>query len=177
MSDYDKIIFLTPSEIDELGVGINTDILFNKDEKNEQFPILLESLKSIIKNATIGSVGGSDVCIDVENSNCKIHLCISINGKLYMLQNEEIPFSVQIGSIPTCDQIRIFQRLISEHQITLDDLAADDIDTDVYKTLVINDMIGEDICTKKIEYLENMWEEQQKDPTLAQKSKNIINML
>ena len=58
--DNSKIIFLTPNQLEELNIGMDTSI-FREDEMEEQFPFLLDSLEQMVKETTLGDVNGSEI--------------------------------------------------------------------------------------------------------------------
>ena len=175
--DNNKIIFLTPNQLLDIDIGFPVETTFKPEEYNEQFPIMLDTLKEMVRETTLGCVNCSDIEIPVENSNCNVFICISINGKLCKLQNEEWSITDNLHGMPLNTQIKVFQRLISEGQITLEDLAAEDIDTSVYKKLVINELNGAIICKEKIDHLDKIWKEQKEDVQLSKQRQKIINNL
>ena len=101
-------------------------------------------------------------------------ICIEINGKLCKLQSEEWDVTDNLFGLPKCTQIKVFQRLISTGQITLDDLAIEDIDNDVYKKLVVNESNGQELYEDKIEFLERIYMMQKFDKKLMKKVNAII---
>lgn len=171
----DEIIFLTPKQLIDLDVGFPIQENFQKSEYDTQFPILLGTLKEMVKESTIGAVNGSDIVIPVENSECKVYICISINGKLCKLQSEEWDICNNLKGLPVERQIKVFQRLIMEKQITLEDLAHEDIDNSVYKALVVNELEGALIYQQKIQYLEEIYKNQLKDKNLLDKKQKILS--
>lgn len=170
-----KIIFLTPNQLTDLDIGFPVETTFHPEEYNQQFPIMLDTLKEMVRETTLGERNGSEIAIPIEGSNCRAFICISINGKLCKLQSEEWCVTDNLHGMPIQTQIKVFQRLISEGQITLEDLAAEDIDNSVYKKLVVNELSGALICKEKIEKLDNLWEEQKKDNELSKKLQKVIN--
>lgn len=172
--DNTKIIFLTPAEVQDLDIGFNMT-MFKPDEYYDTFPFLLDTLINMVKETTIGDINGSEVECPVENSDCKVFICVEINGKLCKLQTEEWDVTNNLRGLPVWAQVKTFQRLITEGQIALEDLAAEDIDNDVYKKLVVNDTIGSQLCKEKIEKLQKIYEEQCKDKTLVKKKERILS--
>lgn len=171
--DNTKIIFLTPNQLEELNIGMDTSI-FREDEMEEQFPFLLDSLEQMVKETTLGDVNGSEIELSVENSDTKVFICIEINGKLCKLQSEEWDITNNLYGMPKHTQIKVFQRLISTGQITLEDLAIEDIDNDVYKKLVVNESNGQELYEDKIEFLERIYMMQKFDKKLMKKVNAII---
>lgn len=171
--DNSKIIFLTPNQLEELNIGMDTSI-FREDEMEEQFPFLLDSLEQMVKETTLGDVNGSEIELPIENSDTKVFICIEINGKLCKLQSEEWDVTDNLFGMPKCTQIKVFQRLISTGQITLEDLAIEDIDNDVYKKLVVNESNGQELYEDKIEFLERIYMMQKFDKKLMKKVNAII---
>ena len=90
---------------------------------DDLFPFLVDSLKEMVKETTVGATNGSDIRFPVDDSDCGVYLCININGKFCKLQSEEWDITNNFKGLPPHIQIKLFQRLISEGQITLDDLA------------------------------------------------------
>lgn len=168
----DSIIFLTPLQLRDLDVGVDMSN-FHEDEFNRIVPIVVDSLKEMVKETTIGEQNGSSVTYSVENSDCKAYLCIEINGILCKVQSEE----VQSGYIPLNNQVKLFQRLISEGQITLEDVAAEDVDNDVYKKLVVNDLNGAELCRSKLEKIDYWVSEQSKDDLMNKRKEIVIKSL
>lgn len=172
--DNTKILFLTPNQLNDLDIGFPIQSTFNQDEYNTQFPILLDTLKEMVKETTLGEINGSEIGIPIEGSTCKAFICISINGKLCKLQSEEWDINDNLHGMPIYAQVKVFQRLISEGQITLQDLAAEDIDNSVYKKLVVNELTGAQMCKEKIEQLDKIWDEQKKNIQLSKKRQKIL---
>ena len=173
--DNDNIIFLTPKQLIELDIGIDPES-FEQNEYDELVPVLVDSIKEMIKETTLGDVNGSDIALPVENSNCKIFLCIEINGKLHRLQTEEYDTCHFNQGLSVSNQIKLFQRLISMNKVTLNDLAAEDIDNNVYKKLVINDLEGVNLFKKKIDIIDSIVKEQQDNLELAEKRDKVRKM-
>ena len=65
---------------------------------------------------------------------------------------------------------------IKEGKITLKDLETEDINTDVYKKLVINELNGSQICKEKLEKINKIWEEQKTDLELENKRKMLKSL-
>lgn len=174
--DNTKIVFLTPNQIKDMDIGFDIS-MFKPDEYEVLYPFLVDVLTQMIKETTIGDSNGSEIQLTAENSECKVFICIQINGKLCKLQNEEWDITNNFRGLPCHVQIKLFQRLLMEHQITLDDLAAEDIDTEVYKKLVINDLSGFQIYKKKLKELEEIVEKQSKDKQMIKRKERVINSL
>lgn len=171
--DESKIVFITPTQLAKLDIGFPIEENFKPDEYDSQFPLVLGTLKEMVKETTLGDKNGSEIQFPIENSQCIAFICISINGKLCKLQREEWDVTNNFHGMPIHTQIKVFQRLISEGQITLQDLAAADIDNNVYKKLVVNDLTGVQTCQEKIEYLEKLWKEQSEDPKYQRKLQRL----
>lgn len=171
--DETKVVFLTPNHLIDLDIGFPIEENFKPDEYDSQFPLLLDTLKEMVKETTIGDINGSEIQFPIENSQCVAFICISVNGKLCKLQREEWDMTNNFHGIPIHSQVKVFQRLISEGQITLQDLAAADIDNEVYKKLVVNDLTGVQSCRSKIENLEKIWKEQSKNPDFQRKLQKL----
>lgn len=174
--DNKNIIFLTPNQVRELDIGFDLSH-FKQDEFDDLFPFLVDSLKEMVKETTVGATNGSDIRFSVGDSECGVYLCISINGKLCKLQSEEWDITNNFKGLPPHIQIKLFQRLISEGQITLDDLATADIDNTVYKKLVANDLDGVSACTRKIQQLDKILEEQSKNKAMIRRKERVIESL
>lgn len=172
--DNTKIVFLTPKQVFDLDIGFDTS-MFKPDEYDDLFPFLVDTLENMVRETTLGDVNGSDVSLPVENGDCKVFVCIEINGKLCKLQSEEWDVTNNFRGLPTWAQIKTFQRLLMEKQITLEDLAAEDIDNGVYKKLVVNDLNGAQLCKEKIEKIREIYDEQCKDKSMVRKKERIIN--
>lgn len=172
--ESEEILFLTPTQLQELDIGFPVTETFKPDEFSDKFPVYLNALKEMVKETTIGDINGSEISIPVENSTSKVFICISINGKLCKLQNEEWMITDNLHGLPVHTQIKVFQRLISQGQITLDDLAAEDIDNNVYKQLVANDISGALICREKTEKLNELWEQQKNDKTYSKMRQKVL---
>lgn len=174
--DNTKIVFLTPNQLLDLDIGFPIETTFKPDEYHQKFPILLDTLKEMVKETTLGEINGSEIAFPIKNSNCKAFICISINGKLCKLQTEEWDITNNLRGMPINIQTKAFQRLISERQITLEDLAAEDIDDSVYKKLVVNELVGAQVCKDKIEQLNKIWEEQKENTQLSKKRQKILSL-
>lgn len=172
--DNTKIVFLTPKKVDELDIGFNIST-FKQDEWEDTFPFLVDTLKNMVRETTIGDINGSEIAIATENSDCKVYICVEINGKLCKLQTEEWDLTNNFRGLPLYVQVKLFQRLLSENQITLEDLAAEDIDNSVYKKLVINDTVGVQLCKEKIEEIDQIYTQQCSDSKMVKMKERIIN--
>lgn len=174
--DNENIVFLTPNQVKEMDIGLDIS-QFKSDEMNNLFPFLVDTLKEMVKETTIGEKNGNTIELPVENGDCKVFLCAEINGKLCKLQMEEWDIYNNLKGMPVHIQVKVFQRLLSEGQITLEDLAAEDIDNSVYKKLVLNDIQGVQLCQKKIEYIDKTVKEQRKDKDMIKRREKVINNL
>lgn len=174
--DNTNIVFLTPNQVKDMDIGFDMS-MFKPDEYDTLFPFLADTLKEMIKETTLGDKNGSEIQFIVENSDCRVFMCIEINGKLYKLQSEEWDVTNNFHGLPCNTQIKLFQRLIAERKITLDDLAAEDIDTEVYKKLVINDISGVQLCDRKLKEIDNILNIQDKDRQMTKRKERVINSL
>lgn len=174
--DNTKIVFLTPTQVVGLNIGISAS-QWKENEMEIEFPFLVDSLKEMVKETTLGETNGSEIQLPVHDSDARVVFCIEINGKLCKLQTEEWDFINGISGIPVETQLKLFQRLISENQITLDDLAAVDINNDVYKQLVANDIDGPGICVAKCKQIDDWVKKQSNDKRYIKMKNRIINNL
>lgn len=172
MSD---IIFLTPNQLYGLDIGFPSDV-FQQDELDDLFPFELQTLENIAYDTFLGTQIESPFLVNLEGGNAKIGVVVQVGSKACFLAQQECPPSILSGCVPPENQVAIFQRLISEGQLTLDDLAAADIDNNVYKQLVINSIYGAGLCQEKIDQLHSWWEEQQNDPKLTKLAEKIRNV-
>lgn len=172
--DNTNIIFLTPNQVGELDIGFDMKS-FKDDEKDDLFPFLVDSIKEMIRETTIGAQNGS--IIEFPTDTCKVYICIEINGKLCKLQREEWDITNNFRGLPFTSQVKLFQRLLIEHQITLDDLAAADIDDGVYRKLVANDIDGIGAYTEKIHKIDRILEKQNKDKAMIRRKERVIESL
>lgn len=170
--DNNNIVFLTPNQVKDFDIGLDLST-FRSDELDDLFPFVVDTLKEMVKETTLGDMNGSEIEYIVENSDCKAYLCIEVNGKLCKLQSEECSGK----SIPTSLQIKIFQRLLSEGQITLDDVACEDIDNEVYKKLVVNEISGVQVCKQKLDKIDSIVKEQQKDKSMTNRKSAVLKSL
>ena len=174
--DNTEIVFLTPKQIKKLDIGVDTSI-FREDEEDDLFPFLLDSLKEMVKESTMGEDNGSTIAIKVEGSECRAYIVLDINGKMCKLQTEEWDILNNLKGLPIHKQTKVFQRLISQGEITLNDLAAVDIDTEVYKKLVVNDMCGFHVCQEKIAELDRISDEQKNSKKFEKMRKSVMKQL
>ena len=161
----EDIVCLTPNQLFQMDVGIEKDLFF-EDEYDDLFPVLAEELKDMVRETTVGAQNGTPISVPVENSDCKMYLCIEIAGKLCKVHSEEYNTLMFGKSLSVERQVKLFQRLISEGQLSLNDLAKADIDNAVYKKLVINDLEGVNLCREKIEKIDSLVQEQKDDKSL-----------
>ncbi len=170
--DNENMVFLTPNQVKDLDIGLDLNV-FSPDELDTLFPFVVDVLKEMIKETTVGEQNGDFMSLPVENSGIKVQLLISINGKLCEIQSEEIVN----GQVRLCEQVKLFQRLLSQGSITLEDLAAEDIDNDVYKKLVVNEIEGANLCKLKIEQIDSWVKEQKNNPFMAKRKENVLKNL
>lgn len=174
--DNTNIVFFTPNQIKDMDIGFDLS-MFKDDEMDRLFPFLVDTLKEMVKETTLGDRNGSDVEFPVENSDTKVFVCIEINGKFCKLQTEEWDITNNFRGLPCHLQVKVFQRLLAEQQITLDDLAAEDIDNSVYKKLVVNDISGMQLYQRKLDYLDRTLERQSKDKAMLKRKERVISNL
>ena len=137
-----------------------------ESDMDEPHLFSLPFLKEKLREQTLGAYNGGNILLPVNGvpeSRCRISICIEIGKKAFRLQHEEfdiykIPNRVGgfMNGLRVRDQVKVFQRLISEGKITLEDLEKIGIDMDVYKKLVVNQLKGQEIfeCgVKVLEYL------------------------
>lgn len=171
-----NIVFLTPRQVIDLDIGI-TERKWKTDELDEEYPFLVDILKEMVKETTIGCCNGSEVSMPVEDSTAHLTVCLEIHGKLCKLQSEEWDFTKGLSGLPLESQLKTFQRLLQSGQITLDDLAAEDINNDIYKKLVVNDIDGAKMCVQKCEQIDRWKSAQDKDEEYQQKKAKLIKNL
>ena len=138
-------------------------------DMDEPHLLPLPFLKERLREQTLGAYNGGDILLPVNGvpeSRCRISICIEIGKKAFRLQHEEfdiykIPNRVGgfMNGLRVRDQVKVFQRLISEGKITLEDLEKIGIDMDVYKKLVINQLKGQEIFENGVKFLEYLHEE------------------
>ena len=174
--DNENIVFFTPKQVEEMDIGLDMS-QFSSSEMNTLFPFLADTLKEMVKETTIGEKNGDTIKLPVENGDCVAFICVEINGKLCKLQTEEWDVYNNLKGMPINVQVKVFQRLLSEGQITLDDLAAEDIDNSVYKKLVLNDIRGVQLCQEKIALIDKAVKEQKKDKEMTKRREKVINNL
>ena len=168
--DESRLIWVTPRFLEELDIGWDMSIYTERDMDTE-FPVYLSVLYEMIKETTIGETNGSEVTYPVEGSDLKVYVCVEIRGKLHKLQNEEWDRLGMVKYLPKEVQVKTFQRLIMEHQTTVDELAAEDIDNDVYKKLVVNEMDAPFLRQEKDKKIEDLYRKQISDPKYVEINK------
>lgn len=168
--DESRLIWVTPRFLEELDIGWDMSIYTERDMDTE-FPVYLSVLYEMIKETTIGETNGSEVTYPVEGSDLKVYVCVEIRGKLHKLQNEEWDRLGMVKYLPKEVQVKTFQRLIMEHQTTVDELAAEDIDNDVYKKLVVNEMYAPFLRQEKDKKIEDLYRKQISDPKYVEINK------
>ena len=172
--DQRNIVFMTPTQALELNIGIENS--WDEDEMDTEFPFVVDVLKEMIKETTIGATNGSMVYAPVDDSLASVFVCVQIHGKLCKLQNGEWNETTGWHGLSKANQLKTFQRLLSLGEITLDDLAAEDIDNDIYKTLVANDINGVEICHEKLSYIDRLVEEQRGNKSYIKKLQRVNEM-
>lgn len=158
--DSNFCVFVTPKQVAALNIGLNlSDYTGCEDDVQ---PFVVDSLVEMAREHILGAKNGGLYRFPVEKASCCVTLCLDINGKLCRLQCEELEWPNPFHGLPLSTQVKTFQRLLNEKQITLDDLAAADIDLEVYKQLCINDAEGEEIWQRTLMQIAK-WVMEQKD--------------
>ena len=155
-SDPDKQVIMTPRQLIDLNIGFPKDAY---PEEDWDMPILwrYDDLIEMVRETTLGTHNGSDIALPVENANCTACICLDINGKLCKLHVEEWNMHTPFNGLPVDKQVRVFQRLLSEGQINMDDLAVADIDNNVYKKLTINEVAGSEEFMEKVAVIDKAY--------------------
>ena len=146
--DEDFVLFTTPQELKDLSFGFDIKPYVGGWENDLQ-PFAVEYLVEVARETLLGANNGTYLGIPVENAECFIVMCVEINGKLCKLQSGELEHFTRFN-LPVSHQVKTFQRLISEGQITLADLNTADIDNMVYKQLMVNDVSGVKLFNRAI---------------------------
>lgn len=140
--DYSFCVFVTPRQVQALGIGF--DISDYQGCEDDVQPFVVDALVEMAREHLLGAKNGSCYRFPVEKAACCVTLCLDINGKLCRLQREELDGQNPLRGVPLANQVKMFQRLLSEQRISLDDLAVADVDLGVYKELCVNSTEGED---------------------------------
>lgn len=172
--DNTNIVFLTPRKV--LGMNIGVENTWDEDEMDSEFPFLVDVLKEMIKETTVGEENGRYITSQVEKSKAVLCICLKVNNKLVPLQYEELGM-VPLPPLTKENQVKTFQRLLLNKQITLDDLAAADIDDDVYRRLVANDINGTAMMLNKMAELDRIVENQKNSNRYKKKVKDTIKKM
>lgn len=155
-SDPDKQVIMTPRQLIDLNIGFSKDAY---PEEDWDMPILwrYDDLIEMVRETTLGTHNGSDIALPIENANCTACICLDINGKLCKLHREEWNIHNPLNGLPVDKQVKVFQRLLSEDQIDMNDLAVVDIDNNVYKKLTINEVAGKDEFLDKVAIIDEAY--------------------
>lgn len=157
--DESKVVMITPHQIEDLNIGFDMT-LFGPLDYDNKFPVFYDAIIYYAKKNLLGeSNSKKSSLVHVEGSDCVVGHYIKINKKLFLLREDEDNPTL----IDKDKQIKIFQRLLSEGKITMEDLAAEDIDNDVYKELVVNSITGVDRYNQVKEFLDNLLSKQKND--------------
>lgn len=165
---WEDVVILSPEELASFDVGCplmdgHEGFYFGGCE-DIHWGFVYNAIVDMIVESTVGESDGHDLEFPVCKSNCKVFLCIEINGKLCKVQDSEWDGSKTIGKMPVSVQLRLYQRLLKSGQITLEDLAAEDIDNTIYKRLVINEIEGKKLCEEKLKRLKELWAKRRRNP-------------
>ena len=151
--DNNFCVFVTPRQVSDLGIGL--PLIDYKGCEDDVQPFVVDSLVEMAREYILGAKNGKFYRFPVENSSCCVTLCLDINGKLCRLQREELGWPSPFTGLPLSSQVKTFQRLLNEKRIDLSDLAAADVDLEVYKQLCINDTEGEEIWQRTLNQIAN----------------------
>ena len=164
------IVFATPQEIVDLDIGYTLDQFpYDEEELNQYFPYDLGTLCQEIRYTTIGVVEGEEISYPIPESMCEVNVVINVNGRYCKLNKGEWSGKNLMYPMTPSTQIRVFQRLLNQKQITMHDLEAADIDTNVYKKLMLNEKMGELLYRKKMAMILSWLDRQKEDPILQGK--------
>lgn len=163
------VVFATPQEILDLDIGYTSEQFPDEYELDQYLPWDIPSLCQEIRFTTIGVDRGEELKYPIPNSMCEVNVVIKINDKYCKLNEGEWSARNFIHVMTPATQIRVFQRLLNQKLITMHDLEAADIDTEVYKRLLLNEAAGEQLYRKKMARLMIWLDRQRDDPILKRK--------
>lgn len=139
--DDNFYVFATPLEIREiLKEGFNYKPF--KHCMDVLQPFCIEVLVEIARETMLGTrENGGYLEWRVKGAtNVILAMCVEINGKLFKIQSEEYESDNEYLTNSTLTQTKLFQRLIKEKRITVEDLEVADIDIGVYKQILLNNL-------------------------------------
>ena len=151
-----EYVALRPIDMIKLGIGTKDQF---KDTPLEMDGWQIWGLNDMQVDLYRNTVGPAPVdkefCMPLARSKCKMYAMVEINGKYFKLNSSEMVKHMLFmrDDFPTVLQIPVFQRLLKGKQITLEDLAAADIDNTIYKQLMINQELGEQAYLNKLNEL------------------------
>lgn len=162
------VVFATPQEIIDLDIGLD-EMDFNGMDVDEMVPMSVDELSMYARASIYGATNHTEVELSVPNSMCAVNFVICINGKYCKLNTNEWNLRDNFHNMRPATQLILYQRLIMEKQVTLNDIAAADVDVSVYKRLCLNEEIGDQMYREKIARIGTWIERQQADPALMKK--------
>lgn len=160
------VVFVHPQWLVDLNVGYSAEKFEHMGFDLDSYaPFDILGIYYDIRDNTVGA-GGYPIDFPVPGSDCSVNFVININGKYCRLNYGEWNLDNNYMNLELASQVKIFQRLLNEGQITFHDLEAAKINTDVYKRLVLNDEMGRDLFDDKVSQLKRWVNQQQNDPML-----------
>ena len=179
LSSTVSVVFATARELIGLGIGYTKDVFepFGVD-LDEYQPWSVDSLLYSVEAATIGVKPAGEVAYPVEKSDCKVNVVININGKYCKLNQDEWQGSpTLLGELRLIDQMSIYRRLLMQGQITFEDLAAADIDNNMYHQLCEIEEMPNEMFTIRMNILDKWIKRQMNDPQLYKMYRSFIKSI
>ena len=165
--DPKKVIFITPQQVIDMNMDYPVEDCYSKELWNKTVPFMYEMLELWARLRFVGGCSGSEIEIElIGDGDISAKVALLINGKVCFLNSSEWDLSNPYENMTKDVQVRTFQRLIAEGQITLEDLEKAGVDTQVYKTLYANTLCGKERYERIKKFIDVTLERQQNDPKM-----------
>ena len=166
------VVFAMPGEVVSLNIGY-MDYDFDV-EMDRYMPFSVNELYNSIMATTIGTPCGVELKVEVPYSLCDVYFVIKIGDKYCKLNTDEWNVYHSYANLEPPAQIKLFQRLLCQGQITLDDLKNAKIHEYVMERLILNSEHGEELMQEKLEVVRSWAVRQQKNSKLRTMYNNFV---
>ena len=155
-------VIATVQELVDLNIGYTEESMKAAGLYLDEYqPWPTVELIKYISSITVGVDDDEEMMYPVDKSDCVVNVVIQINGKYYKLNANEWTRAIALtGKLKIADQFPIYRRLLYQKQLTLQDLAAADIDNNLYLQLCKSEETPDEMWTVRMNTLQK-WVERQ----------------
>lgn len=159
----ERVIYVSPRQLEDEGIGVPMGM--EGVGPDEKVPVLVDAIEEQLRHSILGRATSPRLANQQEGF--EVAVCVKVGDHFYPLEINEVRYKVRIPVLGTREQVMVFQRLIADKGVSLDELADADISNDVYKELTANSIDGNALYQDKVGRLERIYDEQRNDPDVS----------